>query len=203
MQKDKELKSPWLVGGAGAAMALAGAPALADAGGYVGVGLGQATIEVDGGDVDGGEGFLVTVPDFDENDTGYKIYGGWMFNDNIGVEFAYIDFGSMDDNFGFNGAESLEVEADGFTLELLGNIPLGPVDLFAKIGMLSYDADVTLNPVPLGSVSAGVDGEDLAWGVGAAVNIGESFSIRAEYEGFELDDVDEVSLISVSAQINF
>ena len=203
MQNEKDLKASWLVSGAGAAMALSGAPAFADAGGYVGVGVGQATIEVDGGDVDGGEGFIVNVPDFDENDTGYKIYGGWMFNDNIGVELAYIDFGSMDDNFGTNGAESLEVEADGIVLSLLGSIPLGPVDLFAKLGMLSYDADLTLNLPPLGSASAGTDGEEFAWGVGAAVNIGESFSIRAEYEGFEFDDVDEVSLISVSAQINF
>ena len=198
MESEKDAKvGSWLVAGAGAA-ALAAVPNLANAGGYVGVGVGEATVEVDTSDID------PAFSDFDESDTAWKIFGGWMFTEHLGVEVAYMDFGDMDSNLGIpflDGSEGIDVQADGFALYGVGKIPVGPVDLFGKLGMISYDVKASIKNIPgFENVNADDDGEEFAWGVGATWNIG-AFGIRAEYEGFDI--ADEASLFTLSAQYSF
>ena len=36
---------------------------------------------------------------FDASDTGYKLFGRYMFNNGFGIEGSYIDFGEPDDDF--------------------------------------------------------------------------------------------------------
>jgi len=173
--------------------------ATADPGFYIGASVGDATIEssdtIDGGSFD-----------FDESDTGYKVFGGFMFNDYLGVELGYTDLGSPGGaiNFGgLDGAESIDAEASGITLQGIGALPLGPVDVFAKIGMVSYDAELELvDPSGIFSGKVDADGEELAYGVGAILNLG-AFGIRAEYEIWDVGDVDDVYMISVGAQLTF
>ena len=53
----------------------------ADSGFYLGGSIGQSTLKVPSDVTD--------IPDFDENDTGYKIFGGYNFNlalINLGIE---------------------------------------------------------------------------------------------------------------------
>ena len=66
------------------ALAYAGsAAAELDPGFYVGAGVGQSKIEAD--DIN-----------FDEDDTGFKVFGGYQFNKYFAVELAYIDGGNAD-----------------------------------------------------------------------------------------------------------
>jgi hypothetical protein len=65
--------------------------------------------------------------------------------------------------------------------------------VFGKLGLIAWDADASEGP---DSVSD--DGTDPAAGLGAGLQFG-SFGIRAEYEYFDIDSADDVSLISASA----
>jgi hypothetical protein len=70
-----------------AAFALGGAsaPALAaDNGFYVGGSVGQANVAADVGNLD----------DFDEDETGFKVFAGVRPLDLLAFEVAYVDFGS-------------------------------------------------------------------------------------------------------------
>jgi hypothetical protein len=171
-----------IIGGLVAALALSSVPALAaDNGIYLGGSIGQSSLQVD---------------DFsyDADATGYKLIAGWRFLDWLAVEGNYIDFGSGDDSV--SGAE-IKSEADGVSLSAVGFLPIGPVDLFARVGAVDWSADLS-SP---GIGSASDDGTDLTYGVGAQFRVW-SLSIRAEYEIFDIEDVD-VDMISVGVTWTF
>jgi OmpA-OmpF porin, OOP family len=172
---------------------LAGASAYAEQapGFYAGVGVGQASIEVD--DVD-----------FDANDTAFKLFGGYSFNENFGLEVTYLDGGAPDETFdlggGFTG--SVETEVTGINLSAVGRIPVGEsFSLFGKIGYASYDFEVTAR---VDDISASEDGsdEDLSYGLGGAFAFGNSFEMRAEYEAFDISG-GSFSVLSVSGLFRF
>jgi OOP family OmpA-OmpF porin len=188
-----------------AALALWTAQASAEPGFYLGGSVGNSTLEADDNfELDGTDVSL----DFDESDTAYKLFGGYMFNDYLGVELAYVDLGEPEDDFSADGGEisvDLSAEFTGFTADVVGQLPLGPVDLFAKVGLVSYDAELDISAtdgVVTESGSLEDDGEELHYGLGATLNFG-NFGIRAEYEMFDIGDIDEASLMSIGAQISF
>jgi len=184
---------------------LASAPA--DAEFYAGASIGDATLEAS--DNLDGQDF-----DFESSDTAFKVFGGYMFNDYVGVEVAYIDMGSLDDDFRFDGGEFGElkaaVDADltGFSGQLVGQYPLGPVDLFAKVGMVMYDIDGDVDVVQVGSgdrllrESVSDDGNELIYGVGARYNFGQ-IGARIEYEAIDADDIDDAYMWSIGIEYNF
>jgi hypothetical protein len=190
-----------------AALALWTAQASAEPGFFVGASIGQSTTEAQQNDIfDTGENV-----EFDEDETGYKIFGGYMFNDYLGVELGYVDLGQPEDKFSDDGGEfdlKLEAEASGFTANLVGEIPLGPVDLFAKVGLISYDAEIEATLIDnfdgevLASGKADDDGEELMYGVGARLNIG-NFGVRAEYEMYDVGEIDDLSMISLGGELRF
>jgi len=175
-----------------AAMFSASAYAGGDSGFYIGAGIGQASVD---DSVDGGEGGSFS---FDGDDTGYKAILGYNFGIvplvDLGIELEYIDFGKPDDQ-----VEGSDVEIDGSALAAFGvaGVNLGPVGVFGKVGMASWDADGSID----GAEVVSDDGTDVAYGVGARFHIA-SFQIRAEYEIFDFDGTD-VDLLSASLIYTF
>ncbi|MCM2312278.1 MAG: outer membrane beta-barrel protein [Steroidobacteraceae bacterium] len=175
------MRKPFLAG-LTAALALASLPAVAaDNGIYLGASVGQSALQVDDFD-------------YDADATGYKLIVGWRFLDWLAVEGNYVDFGSGDDTV---AGSRIETEADGISLSAVGFLPVGPVDLFARVGAIDWSADVS-SP---GFGSASDDGTDLTYGVGAQFRVW-SLSIRAEYERFEVSDAD-LDMISVGLTWTF
>jgi len=165
-----------------ATLALASLPAVAaDNGIYLGGSVGQSSLQVDDFN-------------FDASATGYKLIAGWRFLDWLAVEGNYIDFGSGDDTVEGNKIES---DADGVSLSAVGFLPVGPVDLFARVGAGDWSADLS-SP---GIDSGGDDGTDLTYGIGAQFRVW-SLSIRAEYEIFDVSDAD-LDMISVGVTWTF
>jgi outer membrane immunogenic protein len=113
----------------------------------------------------------------------------------LAIEGGYVDFGKPDDNV---GVDKLEIDANGFDLFGLAGVNLGPVGVFAKLGMVKWDADASVNGQGVGDD----DGTDLAYGIGARLKFG-SLEARAEYELFDVDDVDDISLLSASIAWTF
>jgi Outer membrane protein beta-barrel domain len=157
-----------------AALAITSLPAVAaDNGVYIGGSVGLAGVDI--GELD-----------YNANATGFKVIAGWRFLDWLSVEGGYVDFGSGDDDV---LGETLEVDASGLTVSAVGFLPIGPVDLFGKVGVIDWDADLSD-----GINSFGADGTDLAYGGGVQFRLG-SLALRAEYEVFDFDGVD-VDLLS-------
>lgn len=154
----------------------------ADNGIYVGGSLGQANVEIDEGPID-----------IDGDDTGFKVIAGIRPLDWLGVEANYVNFGEVED-------DGFEIDADGISAFAVGFLAVGPVDLFAKGGLVSWDSSVGLDGVS-GDVFS-EDGTDLAYGVGAQFRVW-SLSLRAEYEVFDVDDVDDLNMFSVGFTFTF
>ena len=80
----------------------------------------------------------------------------------------------------------------------MGFLPLGPVDLFARVGAIDWNADID---APNLDVRASDDGTDLTYGVGAQFRVW-SLSLRAEYERFDISDADTVDMISLGRHLD-
>jgi hypothetical protein len=148
--------------------------AFADSGFFIGGAYGTLDIEDDGGT-------------FDEDSAPYKIMAGYIFDMpvvDIAIEAAYNDFGSQEDDLGL-----VNLDADGLSAFVVGGVDFGLFGIFAKAGMVSWDAEIS------GLVSDSDDGTDPAYGIGMRLTF-SSVEARLEYEVFEFDglDVDMVSL---------
>jgi hypothetical protein len=172
------------------AMGLFGLPALsADNGIYLGASVGQSGVSYD-------ESFEGQNFSFDADSTGYKAILGWRFVDWLAVEANYVDLGSGDDRV---AGQKIEADVSGLSLSALAFLPLGPVDVFARVGVIDWEADVKARNL---GVSLSDDGTDLTYGVGAQFRVW-SLSLRAEYERFDISDADRVDMISVGATWTF
>ena len=94
---------------------------------------------------------------------------------------------------------SLEVEADALSGFGVFFLPLGPVDLFAKGGVVAWEGSVNFKS---GGQISTQDGTDLAYGIGAQFRL-LSISIRAEYEMFDVGDLEDANLLSIGVTYTF
>ena len=160
-----------------------------DNGIYVGASVGNSSFDLDEG------GF-----DIDDDVTAYKVNVGWRILDWGGIEANYVDLGEFEgtfDNTVLSG--DVGVEADGFNFSGLLFLPIGPVDLFARAGFISWDSEARLTgPI---NASDGDDGMDFSYGAGAQFRIW-SLSLRAEYEVFDISP-EKVDMISVGIMWTF
>ena len=90
---------------------------------YVGAGIGNAGIEVDGNDPDLGD---IDDLEFDGDDVGYKLFAGYRVMPYFGVEASWNDFGAPDDSREVGNVQlETEFETDGFDFSLMGIAPIG------------------------------------------------------------------------------
>ena len=157
----------------------------ADNGFYLGGSVGQANLKID--DLSGD---VFPDDDFDADDTAFKLIAGMRPLDWLGIEAAYVNFGEPEDTV---LGQKLQADGDGISAFAVGFLPTGPVDLFAKVGLISWDSKI--------GGTFDDDGTDLAYGVGAQFRV-LGLSIRAEYEKFDISDVD-LDMISVGLTYTF
>ena len=133
----------------------------------------------------------------DDTDTGFKVTGGYKINDYLGMEIFYADLGEIDAKGTFMGSPvSAEAELDGFGASLMGSYPMAEnVSLYARVGVIEWDADIDVGVSGLGSASEDDDGTDGVYGVGVQYLFGEQLGVRLEWERYDLDD--EVDMISL------
>jgi OmpA-OmpF porin, OOP family len=167
---------------------MAAAPAFADKGFSAGASVGYSNISIEEGS-----------ETLDFSAVGYKVFATYMFNDYFGVEGGWVDFGSASEYVPIVVAD-LELSTDGFDVFAVGAMPISDTfDLFAKAGMFSWDVSADVGGSSFGSDS----GEDIAIGVGGRFNTSGGFGFRAEYEWFDIEDVDSAWLLSVGFEYAF
>jgi OOP family OmpA-OmpF porin len=161
----------------------------ADNGIYLGGSLGQSGVEFD-------DQIDETSFEYDADTTGYKLIAGWRFVDWFAVEANYVDLGEGSDKV---LGEKVEVDVSGWSLSAVGFLPIGPVDLFARVGAVNWSADLTAPGI---DVHDSDDGTDLTYGGGVQFRVW-SISLRAEYERFDVADADTVDMISLGVTYTF
>ena len=185
-----------VVAGAALALVLAAAPVSAKNGFYLGASVGRTSLSIDGLDLD------VEQFDFSAADTSYKVIAGYRLLGFFAVEASYLDFGRLADSVDtVEGTVSVSTDLKGFDAVAVGMLPLGIADLFAKAGLVSWDADI--RTAFDGIAHPGSDsGTDLVYGLGAQVRF-KGLAVRGELEFFDIADADSVYLISIGATFTF
>lgn len=96
---------------------------------YGGLSVGQSRAKLDEQRITNsivGPALTTTGISRDQNDTAYKIFGGYQFNRNIALEAGYFDLG----RFGFNattapaGTLNGQIKSHGLNLDLVGTLPM-------------------------------------------------------------------------------
>jgi hypothetical protein len=144
-------------------------PALAVGGGfYLGGSVGGATTEAKEGNIK-----------FDDSDTAWKLFAGYHFLQFFAVEAAYRDLGSPRDTV---LGSDVEFSPTAFDIAGLAGVPLGPVYLFGKLGVVRWDSDISIDGFKLSD-----DGTDVEAGVGLSVDV-LKIQVRGEIEYINVAD---------------
>ena len=107
------------------------APALAQGdnaeGFYLGAGLGDFSTDIDElDDVDDVD------LEFDSDENARKMFAGWRFNRFFAVQLDVVDFERSVD--ARNALDVVATQSEGIAPGMVGTLPLGPVELFARRG---------------------------------------------------------------------
>lgn len=166
---------------------------------YIGGSVGKSNFDDDNAVPD-----LITSGSVDGSDTGYKIFGGYQFNQHFGVELAWVDLGQAGYSGTFSGLPVTggTVKTSGLNVSAVGTLPLGTsgFSLFGKAGLFAWESKA--NDITGGLPFSGKeDGTDLSLGVGASYGFTKNLSIRAEWERFKA--VGDIDLLSVGLVYKF
>ncbi len=168
---------------------------------YLGVGWSQFNVDVDNlSDAGTTAGNII-----DSDDNAWKAFVGWRFNPYFGLELAYVDLGAPSDRFEGSGTRgNYELDISGFTPYLIGTIPLGPVELFGKVGYYFYDVDLQLDlDSPGPDIDSSSSRQDFVYGGGIGMTFAEHLHVRAEYELIDLENAGNSDALWLSAAWRF
>jgi hypothetical protein len=82
---------------------------------------------------------------------------------------------------------------------VVGTLPLGPVELFGKAGVLFYDVEIDAP----GNRLIDSSGEDAVLGVGIGFTAFERLSFTAEYERIDIEEFDDADAVWLTAAWRF
>ncbi len=191
MKSTQQPHSSW-INLAIASLILISLTATADSGTYAGVSMGGATL-----DADFDLGTLPGLPSsIDEDDTAVKLYAGYKLDlpgPTLGIELSYANFGEPEiATTGGAAVDEFNLETTALTLWGTAGIEVGPLDLYAKAGIVTWDSDADS-----GFEDVSDDGTDSAYGLGIATGLGP-LEVRGELEIYDLGGAD-MTMISVGA----
>jgi OmpA-OmpF porin, OOP family len=158
--------------GLSSAIAFAVPATAQDRGIYAGASIGQATAK------DACVNLVGTGISCDDNDTSWKIFGGYQFTRNFAAELGYADFGEATASF---GSLRETIEATAFEIVGVGMFPVvDRLSVFGKLGFYRGEVDDTSNF----GFSASESNTDLTFGLGARYDFTRNLAVRAEWQRY-------------------
>jgi OmpA-OmpF porin, OOP family len=156
--------------GLASAMAFAGPAFAQDTGFYAGISLSQSSADVD----------CTGTTSCDDEDSAWKILGGYRFSKHFAVEFGYTDLGEVT---GTVGASNVAIESTAFELVAVGFLPFADkFSAYGKVGMYRGDTEATVTGPLGGSVSESNTG--LTFAVGVQWDFTKNLAARAEWQKY-------------------
>lgn len=183
---------------------------------YGGVSLGQSRARIDADRITAGllgAGLSTSSMTRDERGDGYKLFGGYQFNRNFGLEAGAFKLGKFGFTSTTNPAGTLngEVRLQGLNLDLVGTLPLTQrLSAIGRIGVQSAKASDRFS----GSGSVTVFNPNPSqrstlpkFGLGLQYEVSRSLLVRGEVERYRVNDGlgnrGDVNLFSVGLVIPF
>ncbi len=184
-----------------AALAAIAAPlAMAqDSGWYAGANVGRSAATIDDTRISAGllgQGLGTASIDDRDHNTGYKLFGGYQFGRNLGLEAGYFDLG----HFGYTahtvppGTLDGDMKLRGLNLDLVGTLPLGErLSVLGRVGVTSARASDSFSAtgaahVPYSSANPSERATNWKAGIGLAYNFTPALAMRLEAERYRVND---------------
>ena len=162
----------------------------ADMNGYVGGNVGQADYDTK---------ITLGTATLDEDDLGWKIYGGVNINEYLAVEVQYADFGAATLS-GVNGSTftvdgvalqfittaQLDAEADNIGFSAVVGYDINEyIRPFVKLGGHRWDLEINATSANINGTVASDNGFDLFYGGGLKIKVVDNFSAVVEIERYD------------------
>jgi OOP family OmpA-OmpF porin len=154
---------------------------------YIGGGVGDFSSAVD--EIDNLDDIDDVGIDFSDGDNAYKLFVGWHFNRFFALQGDFVDFGNSSGFVAPSVSGTSDVQ--GFAPSIVGTLPLGPVELFARVGYMFYEVDLNLT----GGRVIDESGEDLVYSAGIGIDVLDRLNLRLEYEEIDIEELDEADSI--------
>ncbi|UCG74261.1 MAG: outer membrane beta-barrel protein [Chromatiales bacterium] len=184
--------------------------------GGLGVGGSKVSADVDTPFVDDAVPPNPIVVDFDEYDASFKAFAGYRLLDWLAVEGGWYYLGKPDGSSAFVDPSTrveTEIELKGWNADLVAFWRFQDQwEVFGKLGVFFWNselevrskADASGSPSgnPPGANQTLFDdqsGEDIKGGVGINYLHDENLALRGEFEYFDVDETDDVWMLSFSA----
>ena len=162
---------------------IATSQAVAEKGWYIGASAGSSHI-----DDDIAKGGLITSGTVDGSSTGFKIFGGYQFFDNLAVDLALVDLGKAkySGNYYSLPVTGGTVDIWGLNIAAVGILPVNPsFSLFAKAGIFAWEAKAK-DTTGGAAFSTKENGADFSFGLGMSYHFTKNWSARLELERFKV-----------------
>jgi hypothetical protein len=185
-----------IVAAATLCLALAVGPAMADEDGrfYAGAGIGEWHMKVEGFD----NGSL------DDSDLAYQIFGGIRVTPYFAVELYYSKYGKVRDDIVSLGDEvDLTLELSDYGPYLVGVLPLGRFQLYAKLGYLFHSSNLkaVFNDGTIQTDQG--DSEDAVYAAGVGMVVLDGLELRLGYEVLDIPIFNEPDVIWLTGAWRF
>lgn len=187
------------------ALASSASPVFADqsqAGPYVGIGWGHFNLKLDNLDEVGTAVNSIAH----SGDDSWKIFAGWRASPYLSVEADYVNFGRPTDSFTGTGSDgNYRLRLSGFAPYLVGTLPAGPFEVFAKAGYLFYNSklDVNLNSPGSEVLESSHSRSRFVYGGGIGVTFVDHLNVNAEYDRIRIEDAPDSNALWLSTAWRF
>ena len=130
----------------------------------------------------------------DGADFAYKLFGGYKAIPFLAFEGGYRSLGKVTDAV---GNITYGAETSGWDVEAMGILPLGIAHLWAKAGYFWWSTEGTW-----GEQTESDSGSAFMWGLGGDLSF-VVIALRVEWEKFEIENTDHISMFSAGATFGF
>ena len=168
-----------------AALMLASGSALAQdndnkEGFYLGGGFGDFSVTIDNVD-----DVADAVSDFDTDEGSSKYFFGYRFNRFLSIQGDLYDIG---DSATTLRGQPISSKTEAYGASVVGTLPVGFVELFARAGVLFYDLEVTTP-----NFSDRIDESDnsYVYSAGVGFTFVHRLNLQLEYEMFDIKQFDD------------
>jgi OmpA-OmpF porin, OOP family len=184
-----------IVGTATLAFGLVAGPAMADEDGrfYAGAGVGQFNLNIQG--FDNGS--------FDDSDTAMQIFGGIRITPHFALEIFYSRYGEPEDTVVANNTDiKAQFDLTGYGPYLVGVLPFGKFEVFAKLGYVFHSTDLRTTTNGVVEFATG-DSEDAAYAAGVGMVVLDGLNLRLTYEMLDISAFDTPDVIWLTGAWRF
>ncbi|MEY4641388.1 MAG: hypothetical protein RLZZ227_1382 [Pseudomonadota bacterium] len=148
-----------------------------------------------------------------DRDIGFKVFGGYQFNQFLSLEGGYFDLGKFHYEATTlpTGRQFGKLEVDGYNLDLVGTLPLTPkLSALARLGFNWADSGTRLagsGAIPTTYRTLREDNSNYKYGLGLQYALSTAFDMRLEAERYRIDEASgskgDIDLLSVGFVYRF